>query len=590
MFIPFLPIILAFLTLGILAQVPISSHFPESFSPWEMVLLLIALSLLIGQVPSRYLGARSMLKFSPRRILFLMLWGGMIYWNRTDQNLPLFFEKFAFNTEFSFFILLLTYWLGDALCLDRTSFWSKSILSEKCRLVLSHLRLQLPILLLMSIQFGIFQVLEYFLLENPEWQKHLLIFLLSLVIMVALGPFIMVSCWGAEPLHSKNAEWIIQEELNANRVPVARIFSWPEHIISTATAGVIGFIPGFRYLLISEQLIQTLTVDELRAVIAHEAGHLRRYHLFFFILSFIAFNGALVFSWHIIYGFQWLFIWEVSIWPYILFAILGFIIFFRIILGYLSRNFERQADCNSLERIGYTPFKQALLKVAWLNGINTEEDNWHHYGVQQRLRFITDCTVHPNRIEFHHQRVSKIKLACVSLALLFFSINVFATSEAVQLQFFQYLLPQQMQSLEQLHQENPLLLKQMTNLATRFQLNNNIAQAEPIYRKILEVSPENPLVLNNLAWLLATHYESSPEKIEESIEFAQLAVAQEDTAFIWDTLAEGYFKLGNQQQAFEAAQHALTLAKQGIGISSEAGLDYYQERSDYFYQLSLPTQ
>ena len=589
MFLPFLPLLIAFITLGVLAHLPVGSA-PPILSPWGVILVLWLLSIGVGQLPSRYLGARSILKFSLRRIVVFVLWSGMIYWNRTEPAVPSLFGHFALDEALSFWAFLVSYWLADSLCLDRIKAWQGSALLEKFFQILVHLRLQLPILLLIGLQFGILQTMDWVLFGQPDWQKHLGTFFFSLGSMALAGPFLMVSCWGARPLSSKNAEQIIQAELKANHVSVARVLSWPQEVIATATAGVIGVFPRFRYLLISEQLLQNLTPNELRAVIAHEAGHLKKHHVFFFVLGFIAFNGALVFGWSVLYGFQWFFVWEAVLWPYILLAVLGFALFFRGILGFLSRNFERQADCNSLERTGYLPFKHALLKVAWLNGINPLEDNWHHYGIQQRLRFLADCVVHPRWVELHHQRVFKIKSACVGLAVLFFGFNIFTTFETVQLQFFQFLLPQQIHAFEHDGKTHSRLLQQMTHLATRLQLHNRIEQAEPLYRKILQVAPNDALVLNNLAWLLAKHYEDHPEKIEESIELALLAVQQKDRAFIWDTLAEGHFKLGHNQKAFEAAQHALRLAEKGIGISPEAGLEYYQTRANYFSQFAPTPQ
>lgn len=529
-----------------------------------------------------------MLKFSSRRLIALALWGMTIYWMRLDQGFERLFESFTFHTEFSLFILLLTYWLGDSLSVDRLATWHKKALLQKYQKTLFHLRLQLPILLLIAFQFGILQIVDRVFFEHFGWQKDLLIFVMNLLIMVAASPMMMVLCWGAQALSSKHAEQIIQNELKASKVSVRRVLSWPEHIISATTAGVIGIIPGCRYLLISEQLLQTLSTDELRAVIAHEAGHIRKSHLLFFLLGFVAFIAFLTLSSYIADQYFWLFIWETTIWFYAILVMLSFFLFIRVILGFLSRNFERQADCNSLEKVGFDPFKQALLKVAWLNGIDPEMDNWHHYGIQQRLKFLAECVDIPKRIQNHHQRVFKIKLACLGLVAMLLGVNVYGMSDAVRLKFSEYLLPQYLHSLDQLKTENPDLLKRMTRLATNYQVDNQVEQAEPIYRRILDITPNDALVLNNLAWLLAIHYEDHPEKIEESIQLTRLAIEQENVAFIWDTLAEGYLKIGKNQQAWEAAQQALRLAKQGMGLSPQAGLEYYQERSAYFLQFVEP--
>ncbi len=48
------------------------------------------------------------------------------------------------------------------------------------------------------------------------------------------------------------------------------------------------------------------------------------------------------------------------------------LIFIRFGFGFLSRNFERQADCNALSQNGLTPIANALFKVSWINAIDPE--------------------------------------------------------------------------------------------------------------------------------------------------------------------------------------------------------------------------
>ena len=59
---------------------------------------------------------------------------------------------------------------------------------------------------------------------------------------------------------------------------------------------------------------------------------------------------------------------------------------------------------------------------------------------------------------------------------------------------------------------------------------------------------------------------------------AQKALEGKKTAFIWDTLAEAYFRNGLYEKAADAAPNALESAEKGIGMSVEADLDYYRKR------------
>ena len=52
------------------------------------------------------------------------------------------------------------------------------------------------------------------------------------------------------------------------------------------TAGVMGLIKQFRYILVTRSLLQRLTPYEIEAVIAHEIGHVKKKHLLFYLIFF----------------------------------------------------------------------------------------------------------------------------------------------------------------------------------------------------------------------------------------------------------------------------------------------------------------
>ena len=103
-------------------------------------------------------------------------------------------------------------------------------------------------------------------------------------------------------------------------------------------------------------------------------------------------------------------------------------------------------------------------------------------------------------------------------------------------------------------------------------------KAEIWYRRALEINPGEPRTLNNLAWLLTETHKEDQKRLKESMVLAQKALEVKKTAFIWDTLAEAYFKNELFEEAADAAQNALESAEKGMGISVETNLDYYRER------------
>ena len=123
------------------------------------------------------------------------------------------------------------------------------------------------------------------------------------------------------------------------------------------TAAVMGLTKWFRYILVTEALLDTLSPEEVDAVIAHEIGHVQRRHLHFYLFFFM---GYLFFSFA---TFKLLVIALLYIEPLYSFFpdsgispsaipsilvtlihIFTFLLYFRYIFGYFMRNFERQAD------------------------------------------------------------------------------------------------------------------------------------------------------------------------------------------------------------------------------------------------------
>ena len=182
----------------------------------------------------------------------------------------------------SILLLLISYWIADALSSNHIRQLGIQDLREKVKMSFRHSRIQLPILLLGTLESGWLFMLRHFdgsLLEiSPLWFE----LLSSVLILFIAAPPILIHSWGAKSLESSEAKTLIIEELKQNKVPIRSIRLWPEEVLPHSTAGVIGIIPGFRYLMISRKLMEFLNKDEIKSVVAHEAGHFRKKHLLFF--------------------------------------------------------------------------------------------------------------------------------------------------------------------------------------------------------------------------------------------------------------------------------------------------------------------
>ncbi|MDP7605367.1 MAG: M48 family metalloprotease [SAR324 cluster bacterium] len=585
MFLPFLPLILAS------AGLTLFSGELERTEPWlnlplaVNLSLIILLSFLLAQMPQwlwqfsklkRFpevrKGSYSSTNFSRPRTLILIGWLALVYGEHLDLRIGHLFNNITDAESVSFGVLLLFYWLADAVAAIPVYQWNAHGLEEKIKKSVLHLRLQLPVLALIIIQTVWFWITSKFLLSFTSNWSLIFELLCSLILMVLVAPVVFVKSWGAKAIENGNDFEEIRKELENSRTPVTAILSWPDSIMPYSTAGVIGFVRGFRYLLISPQLLKSLSATELRAVTAHEAGHLRKQHLLFYLLAFICLLELFAFAGSANLLLTWTGVLEVSGMLMGVASILSIILFIRFGIGFLSQNFERQADCHAFERHGISPISTALMKVSLLNGINPEQDNWHHYGIQQRIDFLSICLKKPEMLQKHHRRVFRIKLVCAVLLVGLLGANYMLSSDTLKIKVLAWKL-EQSADIWQL-KDAPML----TKMGDLLYFQDQKTEAELWYRRALEMNPEESHTLNNLAWLLTEKHNNDKKRLRESIELAQKASTLKQAAFIWDTLAEAYLINGKYEAATDAARQALKLAKAKVGLTRDTNLDYYREK------------
>ena len=580
MLLPFLPLLLAVLLLSWVQSQPIA--IPEPLLGWPLPVVLcgiVTAGAVLAQGFRRVQGGlentRRIARFDLPRMVTLGLWAGSVELEALHLRLAEQFPE-TFASEGVFSILILTYWLADALAATPVSRWDEEGRRLKLAKVQCHLRLQLPLLILGGGQALLLRALQPVPWFAGSGIFGLLPMLLSIGVLLVLAPPVIMRCWKTETLENSPERSLIEKELHHARTPIASIRLWPEEILPSKTAGVIGILPKFRYLLISPGLLASLSEEELRAVVAHEAGHLHHWHLLFFAVSLFGFLELLLLGATTASVVSWWQGWKIPLWAEGVVMIAALLGFLRFGLGFMSRQFERQADCHALERVGLRPFGQALLKVSWLNGIDPETPNWHHYGVLQRLRFLSECEVQPELRERHHQWVFRLKGALLAGTLLLLGVNAYFTSADARIRLLGYYLANASSTA------GPTQATLMVRLADLLYFENELGQAESWYRKSLVLNSDSPHALNNLAWLLTERYGDSSERMRESVLLAQQALEQDEQAFIWDTLAEGHWQLGQRQQALEAAEHAWSLADSQNPPMPQEKLRYYKDRLERF--------
>ncbi|NWK54947.1 ASPIC/UnbV domain-containing protein [Verrucomicrobiaceae bacterium N1E253] len=116
------------------------------------------------------------------------------------------------------------------------------------------------------------------------------------------------------------------------------------------------------------------------------------------------------------------------------------------------------------------------------------------------------------------------------------------------------------------HKEYPLLL---TWIAEEYLKKNMNRHAAAFYKTASQTGFHNPVVLNNIAWQLATHHDPSFRNGKEALRCATRAVelSQYQEPGYLDTLAAAYAELGKFDQAIKIARQALPLAKKQANAS-----------------------
>jgi STE24 endopeptidase len=108
---------------------------------------------------------------------------------------------------------------------------------------------------------------------------------------------------------------------------------------------------------------------------------------------------------------------------FVTFALLS-LFYFRIVYGYFSRLFERQADLHVFHLgLPHEWMTGALNSVALISGEPHEKPNWHHHSIGDRIRYLNAAANNPALISGHHARVKRILITYFTVligAALFF--------------------------------------------------------------------------------------------------------------------------------------------------------------------------
>jgi len=297
------------------------------------------------------------------------------------------------------------------------------------RFTLNYLKILLgiilPVLLLVIFQ-------DIFSMFNLNFEGEFFLFLIFIIIF---SPFLIIKIWPVKPLDDLALREIILNFLKKNKIKINEIYVLGNLGKKLYTAGIIGFLPPFKYLFFSKPLLSILSPEEILGVVAHEIGHLKKRHNFWLLLLLLNLPlfllTFLILSFLIAYYFSPQLIdiiknkktlpisLEISLG--IGFIFLAFI-YIRYIFSFFLRQFEREADFLSAVILkSPQPIISALFKIGEVTG-QLYKKSWHHYGIFERIEFLKNVLI--NEEIFNKTQKKFLKIRIFLLLWIIFNLTI----------------------------------------------------------------------------------------------------------------------------------------------------------------------
>jgi STE24 endopeptidase len=270
-----------------------------------------------------------------------------------------------------------------------------------------------PILLLIAAQDAVALWMPGAL--RSGWST--LVYAVPVALMVVFFPTLLRRLWKTRPL----AAGELRERLTALStragLPVREILIWETRGV-VVNAAVSGWIPGHRYVFLTDALIDRLTSQQIEAVFGHELGHIRRRHLLLrglVMLAPLSMLLALETAWPesaaalntVTTQLQ-----STAHLPLAIGVLITLASYAYFVFGGYCRLLEREADlygCRMLEtetpEEAHQVFCSALERLAIESGVPREKSTWQHPSIARRTAFLTKASEEPERLQRFERRV-----------------------------------------------------------------------------------------------------------------------------------------------------------------------------------------
>ena len=212
------------------------------------------------------------------------------------------------------------------------------------------------------------------------------------------APLLIARIWKTAPLEPGPLRQRLEEICRRLKLRYRDILLWRSGGM-IANAGVMGVAGRFRYVLLSDVLIEHMEQQHIESIFAHEAGHIVSRHIPYSVLFAVATVAICGMAGDFLAARL-----NAPYWAGQMLAVAMLAAAWAGGFGWLSRRFERQSDVIAAwalagqapqggedKRItpeGAATFAQALQRVAQLNGIPARQHNWRHGSISRRISYV----------------------------------------------------------------------------------------------------------------------------------------------------------------------------------------------------------
>lgn len=301
-----------------------------------------------------------------------------------------------------------------------------AVMHDVSRTRREYLNFRFRLLLLPLIPFIIINIVLDILSLFPTIVAGLLLIALIIPLLALphiIAPLLMQFLWKTVPLRNIELKQKLMNLTEQSGIKYRDVAVWETGGLSIANAAVAGIIPGNRRIFVTDALLRNFTDEQVETVVAHEIGHIRHRHLPIFciimvcyILSYTLFIQLVADPLEsLLPGYQLLIT---------VIHIFFFIFYFKVVLSFLSRRFEHQADLYAIELTNNSDaFKSALLNLSIMSNLPRpiryviELFNTHP-SVERRIQFLENAEKMKPTIQRYRKCLLEVKVLIFLIPLM----------------------------------------------------------------------------------------------------------------------------------------------------------------------------